>query len=171
MESFDSSLDPGRQSSTLRVVEVDQLSPEVVRTLVDIDLATFSEHTFSDFALASLLRNGRVFLLENAEKAIGTCVTMRCWDRPSEVMVLTMGIKPGWRGQGLGQAFLVSVLEKLRHRGMRSACLYVGTDNRRAIELYRDCGFESVEIGHDLQGTNLLLMRVTLGEPELIELD
>lgn len=170
MESFDTQ-PAAHGPTTLQVLEVESPSTELVRTLVDVDLATFSESTFSDFALAALLRNGRVFLLEANGKTIGTCVTMRCWERPNEVMVLSMGIKPGWRGQGLGQTFLVSVLDKLRHRGMRSACLYVGTDNRRAIQVYQDCGFESVEIGSDLHGTNLLLMRVALGEPDLIPLD
>lgn len=170
MESHGSEGEP-RRSPPFSVDEVVEASADVVRTLVEVDLATFSESTFSDFALASMVRNGRVFLLRAGSNAIGACVTMRCWDRPSEAMVLSLGIKPGWRGQGLGQTFLLGVLGKLRSKGLRSACLYVGTDNRRALQVYRDCGFEAVEIGGDPQSGNLVLMRVALGEPELIELD
>lgn len=169
MESFETEGDTARPSP-FEVVEVNEVSQSVIKTLVEIDLATFSESTFSDYALASLLRNGRVFLMKTGKKTIGMCVTMRCWDRPTEAMVLTMGLKPGWRGQGLGQALLDGVLHKLRSKGLRSASLYVATDNRRAIQVYQDCGFESVEIGSDLHGSNLLLMRATLGEPELIPL-
>ncbi|MCA9572627.1 MAG: GNAT family N-acetyltransferase [Myxococcales bacterium] len=170
MESYDADGDP-RRSPPITVVEVSEPDVSVIRTLVDVDLATFSESSFSDFALASLVRNGRVFLLQHGTSTIGTCITMRCWERPSEAMVLSMGIKPGWRGQGLGQTFLVAVLARLRQRGLRSACLYVGADNRRALQLYQDCGFETVEIGSDLQGSTMVLMRAQLGEPELISLD
>lgn len=170
MESQGSDAEP-RRGAPFTVVEVTEPSPRVVRTLVEVDLATFSESTFSDYALASMVRNGRVFVLESGSSAIGACVTMRCWDRPTEVMILSLGIKPGWRGQGLGQAFLLSVLGKLRSKGLRSASLYVGTDNRRAIQVYQDCGFETVEIGSDLHGSNMVLMRVALGEPGLIELE
>ncbi len=170
MESHETEDVPG-DGTNFSIVEVTQPSMEVIRTLVEVDLATFSESTFSDFALASMIRNGRVFLLQTGGSTIGTCITMRCWDRPSEAMVLSMGIKPGWRGQGLGQMFLMAVLDKLRQKGLRSVSLYVGTDNRRAIRVYQDCGFESVEIGSMLHGASMVLMRVQLGEPDLIPLE
>lgn len=146
-----------------RVEEVDTVTPELVKGLIEIDLQTFSESTFSEYAAAAMLRNGRVFLLRAAGLLIGSVVTMRCWDRPNEVMVLSMGIKPGWRGQGLGQRFIQGVLARLRQRGIRSVCLYVGTDNRRAIKVYEDVGFQAVEVTEiDQLGDQLMLMRAPL---------
>lgn len=169
MESFDADAPLGRsfrlaERADLRVEEVHEVTPELVAKLVEIDLQTFSESTFSEYAAAAMLRNGRVFLLWAPSGVIGTCVTMRCWDRPNEAMVLSMGIKPGWRGQGLGQHFIASVLAKLKARGLRSVCLYVGTDNRRAIRVYEDVGFAQVERGpRDAHGQGaLMLMRAVL---------
>lgn len=145
------------------IEEVDSVTPELVDGLIEIDLQTFSESTFSEYAAAAMLRNGRVFLLRASGVLIGSVVTMRCWDRPNEVMVLSMGIKPGWRGQGLGQRFIEGVLDRLRQRGIRSVCLYVSTDNRRAIKVYEDVGFHSVEISDVANmGDQLMLMRAPL---------
>lgn len=178
MEGFDADGPVGKSFgladvSELRVEEVHEITPELVAKLVEIDLQTFSESTFSEYAAAAMLRNGRVFLLWSPSGVIGTCVTMRCWDRPNEAMILSMGIKPGWRGQGLGQHFIGGVLSKLRARGLRSVCLYVGTDNRRAIRVYEDVGFTQVERGpRDAHGTGgLVLMRAVLqGDLPVIEL-
>ena len=75
----------------IRVDETTDCGDELVRTLVDIDLQTFSESTFSRYTARAFLRNGRVFLLRADEVVIGTCVTMRCWDRPNEAMILSIG--------------------------------------------------------------------------------
>lgn len=172
MESTGTSGDAGTHAE-LRVEEAHEVTPALIDTLIEIDLQTFSESTFSEYAAAAMLRNGRVYLLSSADQVIGTCVTMRCWDRPNEAMILSMGIKPGWRGQGLGQVFIRGVLQKLRQRGLRSACLYVGVDNRRAIKVYEDVGFVVVEHGSTASSsrTELNLLRVTFQDtPSLIEL-
>lgn len=159
----------------LLVDEVHDLTPELVATLVEIDLHTFAESTFSSYTAAAFLRFGRVFLLKADDVVIGTCVCFRSWDRPNEVQLLSMGIRPGWRGRGLGQKFVTGVLDRLRARGVRAVSLMVGRDNRRAIKVYTDVGFLPVEEREvDVAtGDVLVLMRVNLsndGETTVIEL-
>jgi ribosomal protein S18 acetylase RimI-like enzyme len=152
----------------IRVDEVVDVTPELVRTLIEIDLQTFAESTYSPYTAAAFLKCGRVYLLRADETVIGTCVCMRAWDRPNEAMILSMGIRPGWRGRGLGQRFVQHVLDKLRNRGLRSCVLLVGQDNRRAVKVYQDVGFRVVEQRevepqhHDV----LLLMRVILQDED-----
>lgn len=171
MESFRIVTDAGTEVA-IHVREVDEAREELIRTLIEIDLQTFSEPTFSHYTAATFLRNGRVFLLEADELVIGSCVAMRCWDRPSEVNVLSMGIRPGWRGRGLGQRFLMGVMDRLRARGLRAVNLSVSEDNRRAIRLYREAGF--VETGDgDVDprtGERFLVMRSQLHTPALTPL-
>lgn len=157
----------------IRVEEGNRQDPELVRTLIEIDLQTFAESTFSPYTAAAFLRNGRVFLLRADDVVIGTCVCIRCWDRPNEAMILSMGIRPGWRGRGLGQRFVAGVLDKLRARGLRSVSLMVGEENRRAISVYRDVGFEVVEEQPSYpasarSGGALLLMRARLQDEALV---
>ncbi len=167
MESFQIDESTGRRFS-IAVEEVTRVDPEYVRTLVEIDLQTFAESTFSPYTAAAFLQNGRVFLLRADEAVIGTCVCMRAWERPSEAMILSMGIRPGWRGRGLGQRFVTLVLGRLRARGIRSVSLLVGADNRRAIKVYEDVGFTRVGCAlRDPRDTDdLLLMRLHFGQQD-----
>jgi ribosomal protein S18 acetylase RimI-like enzyme len=155
---------------TIRVEEVFDLTPELVRTLLDIDLQTFAESTFSQYTAAAFLKFGRVYLLRADEVVIGTCVCFRSWDRPNEVLLMSMGIRPGWRGRGLGQRFVTGVLERLRSRGIRSVSLLVGADNRRALKVYTDVGFRPIEEREvDPQnGDVLVVMRVMLQEDSTV---
>ena len=101
----------------IRVEEAPYRRADWIQTLLDIDLQTFSEATFSGHAAAALFENGRVFLLCADDIIIGTCVCVRVWDRPDEALMLSMAIRPGWRGRGLGQRFLSGVRDQLASRG------------------------------------------------------
>jgi len=167
MESFRIDGATGREFE-IAVEEVADFDGELVKTLIEIDLQTFAESTFSPYTAAAFLQHGRVFLLRADDAVIGTCVCMRGWDRPNEGMILSMGIRPGWRGRGLGQRFVSGVLHRLKAKGLLSVSLMVGEDNRRAIKVYQDVGFEIVEEGpaDPRTGTHLLLMRALLQDPE-----
>ncbi len=167
MNSFQIDDSAGR-TYTIGVEEATGANPALVRTLIEIDLQTFAESTFSAYTAATFLQNGRVFLLRADEAIIGTCVCMRSWERPQEATILSMGIRPGWRGRGLGQQFVTLVAHRLRNRGLRSVVLLVGVDNRRAIRVYEDVGFEVVNDarseGNDVDA--LVTLRMSLVESE-----
>lgn len=152
------------KSFLIRVEDAEGDPAELARVLIDIDLQTFSEATFSTYTASAFLQHGHVFVLRADDAVIGTAVVMRSWDRPNEVLLLSMGIRPGWRGRGLGQSFLQGVLDRLRQRGLRAVSLMVGTDNRRAIRVYQDVGFSIVGTAYeDLRtGESFLTMRAHL---------
>lgn len=174
MESFRIVRESGREFH-IGVDEVSTISPELVQTLIDVDLQTFAESTFSHYTAAAFLMGGRVYLLRANDKVIGTCVCLRSWERPHEAMILSMGIRPGWRGQGLGQRFVSGVMDRLRSKGMRTVSLLVGRENRRAVKVYKDVGFEVVDeaaVRHGLAAFGaasdeaLLVMRARLHDEE-----
>lgn len=166
METFRIDGTAGR-SFVLEIDEVRAVDENVVRTLLEIDLQTFSESTFSHYTARAFLRNGRVFLLRADGRTIGSCVCMRSWDRPSEAMILSMGIRPGWRGRGIGLRFVNGILERLRVKGVRAVSLMVSLDNRRAIRVYEENGFvlEEAMERDSRTGEAFVLMRARLGEP------
>ena len=174
MESFRIVRESGR-AFHIGVEEVQAISPELVQTLIDVDLQSFAESTFSHYTAAAFLLGGRVFLLRANEKIIGTCVCLRTWERPQEAMILSMGIRPGWRGQGLGQRFVTGVLDRLQAKGLRGVCLMVGRENRRAIKVYEEVGFRVVDeaaVRHGLAAfgaapdESLLVMRARLHDEQ-----
>ena len=166
METFRIDGAAGR-SFVLEIDEVRDVDEDIVRTLIDIDLQTFSESTFSQYTARAFPRNGRVFLLRADGRTIGSCVCVRSWDRPSEAMILSMGIRPGWRGRGIGLRFVTGILDRLRNKGVRGVSLMVSLDNRRAIRVYEETGFvvEEAMERDSRTGEAYVLMRCQLAEP------
>lgn len=163
MESFRIDGNSARNYA-IRVDEAQSYSPELAAILLDIDLQTFAESTYSPYTAQAFLKFGRLFLLRADEVVIGTCVCVRTWERPNEALLLSMGIRPGWRGRGLGQRFVKGVLDRLRSRGIRSVTLLVEADNRRAIRVYADVGFVAAEerTADPLTGDVMVAMRAQL---------
>jgi len=152
---------------TIRTVEVGHHDPALIKTVVEIDLMTYSEQTFSRYTAGLMLRNGRTFLLTADDVSIGTCQCIRSWERPNEAVMFSMAIRPGWRGRGLGTRFLRGVLDALRRQGIRSVVLLVDEQNKAGIAIYqRRFGFEVVaELPNEFGNvTTQLMMRKQLAD-------
>ncbi len=65
-----------------------------------------------------------------------------CWVEGDTGWVIQMGVRPEWRGQGLGAAILSRVLRSFADAGLRTAALEVATNNPTARRLYERMGFE-----------------------------
>lgn len=63
------------------------------------------------------------------------------WTILDEAHVTLLGIRPDWRGRGLGQLLLVALLQLARQRQMKRATLEVRASNRAALSLYEKLGF------------------------------
>ena len=160
MDSFSIAGEGGRMF-TIRVARAENVTPQLVRTVIELDLETFAESTFSAFTATSFLEHSRVYLLYADQRIIGHCMCMRTWERPTEVAVLSMGLRPGWRGRGLGQRFVLAVMDLLAREGSTAVVLMVGDANKRAIKVYGDVGFSEVgecQASQDAGG-RLLVMR------------
>jgi ribosomal protein S18 acetylase RimI-like enzyme len=58
--------------------------------------------------------------------------------------ITQMGVVPGWRGTGLGEALLAHAIAAFAGEGLREAALDVATNNARARALYERTGFRVV---------------------------
>jgi ribosomal-protein-alanine N-acetyltransferase len=131
----------------LTISEVEPNDREIIPVLVELDLLSYAEPTFSRYTLGGLIRFGRVFVIRANELVIGACHTFRSFDVPNEVVIFNMALRPGWRGHGLGSRLLRGVLERLHAAGARSVALAVASNNHRAIAVYRSkFGFEPVDL-------------------------
>ena len=72
----------------------------------------------------------------------GPCGTVQALrERTGLGSIQNLGIAPGWRGRGLGEALLLQALHGFRHAGLGRAILEVTAQNDSAIRLYRRVGF------------------------------
>lgn len=65
------------------------------------------------------------------------------WLLVDEAHISTIAVHPQWRGKGLGELVMLSLLEQGIKRGMQRATLEVRVSNEPAQGLYRKLGFES----------------------------
>jgi len=61
-----------------------------------------------------------------------------------EAELLSIGVAPAWRGQGIGARLLEEVIARCREAGARRLFLEVDVDNLTARRLYEAFGFEMV---------------------------
>ena len=70
-------------------------------------------------------------------------IGMAClWAIVEEAHVTLLGIHPDYRGRGLGQLLLLTLLEEAIARQLEWATLEVNVNNHRAIALYKKFGFQ-----------------------------
>jgi ribosomal protein S18 acetylase RimI-like enzyme len=77
---------------------------------------------------------GHLWLTEKREPLHGGCL----------LEVTTMGVMREARGEGLGRLLMQKAESEARERGIADIELSVAGNNRRARELYRDLGYETV---------------------------
>lgn len=65
------------------------------------------------------------------------------WLLVDEAHISTIAVHPQWRGKGLGELVMLSLLEQGIKRGMQRSTLEVRVSNEAAQGLYRKLGFES----------------------------
>ena len=81
-----------------------------------------------------------LLLLDGAEPA-GFAICAAVAQDAGAGHIVQMGLRPAWRGRGLADALLATLLERFRAAGLRQATLEVNTNNSRAARVYARLGF------------------------------
>jgi ribosomal-protein-alanine N-acetyltransferase len=96
------------------------------------------------------------------------------WLIIDEAHIGTLAVRPGYRGQGIGERLLAQALLESARAGATHALLEVRASNRVAQNLYRKFGFEQVGIRtayySDTQEDALLMTLPALDADRLAEL-
>ncbi|NJK40268.1 MAG: ribosomal protein S18-alanine N-acetyltransferase [Acaryochloridaceae cyanobacterium SU_2_1] len=84
--------------------------------------------------------------VDQASRPASLCLLgMVClWLILDEAHITLLVVHPDYRGQGLGQALLGTVLQLARYRMAMRATLEVRASNQGAVNLYRKFGFQSL---------------------------
>lgn len=82
----------------------------------------------------------------------------------AEADVLTVGVVPNHRGQGIARQLMALITDWARNQGSTAMMLEVKVDNAEAIGLYESLGYSKLNIRKDYFGSGLdaLVMRLEL---------
>jgi ribosomal protein S18 acetylase RimI-like enzyme len=87
---------------------------------------------------------GTTWLLTYEGEPCGTVQGIR--ERRGVGAIQNLGVKPAYRGHGLGEALLARALQGFHQAGLSRAFLEVTAQNDAAIRLYRRLGFRRSKI-------------------------
>ncbi len=79
------------------------------------------------------------YMIELQGKAIGK---IRAEREQASAFISGFGIMPEYRGKGYGRQALNAALSMLNKEGIYDIALDVAVENKRALKLYKSCGFE-----------------------------
>ena len=68
------------------------------------------------------------------------------WYMPDEAHIVSVGVRTGYRGYGIGELLLIGAIEQARQRRMPAVTLEVRTSNHIAQNLYSKYGFEKMGV-------------------------
>lgn len=152
---------PGERHLRIRTATEADL-PHIVR----LDAEAFPAGPYPFFVLRQLQTAFPDFLLlvEDGSDLRGYVLATPPHDAQS--WVLSLGIVPHLRGQGLGRQLMTKMLSHLRAQGTHSVWLSVDPGNETAVALYRSLGFVAEPNGPRMNyfgpGEHRLLMSLTL---------
>jgi mycothiol synthase len=87
-----------------------------------------------------------IWFVAVAERIVGFVIAREELKSDGRVGYISdIGVRPGWRGMGLGYALLVHSFAEMHRRGLGSAALNVDADNRTsALRLYKKAGMREL---------------------------
>ncbi len=124
-----------------------------------------------EFVARNVAGNVAQFVALDGERVVGWCDVLPGWaDAVRHVGTLGLGLRPEWRGRGLGAQLVAACLSKAARQGITRVELTVRVDNERAIRLYERLGFAPegrLRHGHRIDGRyhDVLRMALLLDEP------
>ena len=118
------------------------------RSEVEANLWPLSQEEASQWAGGQLYRwfRGASFfcLAEHEREIVGEVEIIRQPAFQSHVGVLSLGVLPSYRGEGIGRLLLEEGMRRAPEGGMTMIQLSVFSCNQRAFQLYQSCEFHEV---------------------------
>lgn len=104
---------------------------------------------WSESAIVREAENGRIIVFKENNRIIGYCIFMLGADQGE---ILRIAVKEEARKKGIGKKLLEEALKKMKDEGAIEAFLEVRSKNAQAIALYKNAGFEKIDIRKNYYG-------------------
>ena len=133
--------------------------------VMEIEVACFEDDAYSGETFVYWLRQCPQLcrVLETEDVVAGYIIGR---SRELEGSIVSIGVDPAWRRQGVGRALVEDVLQRLSDRGACRVHLEARFDDPQAIGFWRDRGFsaDGFVAAYYRDGTGALTMRRSLEE-------
>ncbi|RLE47697.1 MAG: ribosomal-protein-alanine N-acetyltransferase [Candidatus Methanomethylicota archaeon] len=125
-------------------VKLRNVSLKDLDEIYEIEKASFNDLFYPKSVLKNLIiLYGKLFIIAEVKGKIIGYVIARKKNR-STAHLVSIAVTPSYRGMGIGKKLLNEIINKLAKNGATQITLEVEVNNKPAIHLYKDRGFEVV---------------------------
>jgi len=124
-----------------------------------------SDAAINEWQIPVIIRYGKFITAElHSGEIIGVCEIIKEWKEDRAAFIHSFYIKEKYRNQGVGRDLLVYAIKILRNEDFESVELTVDLENKPAVNLYENFGFELKEFRPNEygKGVNRYLMVLKL---------
>lgn len=109
-----------------------------------------------------LITNGEIFILKDGGVELGFVAVYVNDQKGKCAFISSIGIKPKYRGSGMGKVLVDHVTAVARESGMHKIRLEVSRRNKAAQQLYIKCGFKNMTGPRDSKISDAMFMEKRL---------
>ncbi len=132
----------GRVASCLRVERLESLDPGMLQELAACGRQAMGDAALGVWQLPVIAAWGFLFMARLEGEIAGSAQAIRCRE-PGDIYMDIFYIREGYRGRGLGAAFLKQVMEGLAAGGFRRLLVTCDPGNVPAVRLFSAAGFRT----------------------------
>lgn len=147
------------------MTEIRRLEQEDFKHLLLIEAESFNSGYSPYFIrMIPVLYSNTSFVAVKGRSSLGYIAAAIEQGNPRRAWILTLAVRPKYRGMGIGQELMTKGLEALAKAGAEETLLTVAPDNSKAISLYERFGFVTAKTLEDFfgPGEHRQLMKKTM---------
>ncbi|HWP98177.1 MAG TPA: GNAT family N-acetyltransferase [Syntrophomonadaceae bacterium] len=111
---------------------IQRIEPQLLKTLVDIEVSNFSTAAgLDERMLVPLIRHGRVFIIRHEDQIAGLCRYILDWEVQGKAYLVCISANNYARNKGLATSLLKDSISHLPREGIREVELTVSLDDKR----------------------------------------
>ncbi len=141
------------QTNSMYYIEVpDSLTPAEQNMMMELEKDAFPGlGAVDEQTLVPLARYGKLILYRQHgdERPVAVCECMRDYNQPEKAYIFGYYVRSDQHGKRLGTQFLKEVLNILKADGFQKVSLTVSEANTAAVKLYKNTGFNVIEVRYD----------------------
>lgn len=133
--------------------DIRKLEPDDFKHLLVIETESFySGYSPYFIKMIPTLYGNTSFIAVKGKSAQGYVMAALEQTNPQRAWILSLAVRPKYRGLGLSEQLMDAAMEALKKAGVKEVLLTVAPDNERAIYLYEKLGFTNGKIIDDFFG-------------------
>ncbi|MGM0369683.1 MAG: GNAT family N-acetyltransferase [Bacillota bacterium] len=116
----------------------------IIKDLIEIEEEAFGEGGLNRWGFPPLIYHGAIYMAMVDKKPVAVIEYMRDFNEVGTAYLYGLAVDKDYRGQGIGKKLLDDSLNKLKEHKINRVELTVEPDNKVAIDLYQQFGFEKI---------------------------